>query len=44
MFEYLSEAHQKVQNVDFCDIDCLYGLKFGVPLTAMPLDPLFFCL
>ena len=38
MNKNLSEVHQKVQNVDFCDTDCLYGLEFGMPLTAMPLD------
>ena len=42
MFEYLSVAHQKVKNVDFFDTDCMYGLKFGVPLTAMPLNLSFF--
>ena len=38
MNKNLSKVHQKVQNVDFCDTDCLYALEFGVPLTAMPLD------
>ena len=37
MNKNLSEVHQKVQNVDFCDIGCMYGLEFAVPLTAMPM-------